>query len=126
MQFVRGGLDPTPNARLTWAGVFLIVALAWAAGAVNALGYLLLGGVFTSHMTGNTSDILLAFISGHGRASFGRLAALAGFFGGAVAGAVLIETHPKQSSARALGLEAVLLGAMTSLLWNSATASMLY
>ena len=43
-----------------------IAGLAWAAGVVDAAGFLLLGGVFTSHMTGNTAGAMLVFITGRG------------------------------------------------------------
>lgn len=109
------------NTQLTWAGVLVIAALAWAAGAVNALGYLLLGGVFTSHMTGNTSGALLALATGRGRAPLGLLVALSGFFGGGLAGAFLIETHPEQSSTRALWLEALMLAAAAAVTWQPAS-----
>lgn len=121
MQFVRGGLG-TPDTQLTWAGVLLIAALAWAAGAVNALGYLLLGGVFTSHMTGNTAGALLAFVTGHRPAPLGPVSALTGFFAGGVAGAFLIETHPDHSSTRALWLEALMLAAATASTWQPSPA----
>lgn len=123
IDFVHGGPDSATGTQLTWAGVVLIAALAWAAGAVNALGYLAVG-VFTSHMTGNTSGALLGFLSGHGRAPLARLAAVAGFFAGAIAGALLIETHPTQSSARALWLEALLLGGAASTMWHTTGSGM--
>lgn len=85
IQFVRGG-SQSSGTDLTRAGVLLIAALAWVAGTVNALGYLVLGGVFTSHMTGNTSSAVLVLLGGRGRLPIGGLCALAGFFAGALVG----------------------------------------
>lgn len=93
----------------TRAGIVIIVALAWAAGAVNATGYLMLGDVFTSHMTGNTSALALTVVAGRGAHAIARLLALVGFFGGALTGALLVETHREHNSAAALWLESALL-----------------
>lgn len=123
IRFVRGGSDAGSGTRLTWAGVLLVAALAWAAGTVNAVGYLLLGGIFTSHMTGNTSGALLVLITGRGRGAIGPLSALGGFFIGGIAGALLIETHPEHSSTRALWLEALILGAMAALTSHDTAAA---
>ena len=41
----------------------LLLTLAFAAGYVDALGYLGLGGVFTANMTGNT--VLLGILLAH-------------------------------------------------------------
>jgi uncharacterized membrane protein YoaK (UPF0700 family) len=84
-------------------------ALAWAAGAVDALGFLLLDGVFTSHVTGNTTAVVLALITGRGSHPFERLLVLGGFAGGALVGALLVECHREHSAAGALLLEAALL-----------------
>lgn len=116
IQFVRGG-SASPGTDLTRAGVLLIAALAWVAGAVNALGYLVLGGVFTSHMTGNTSSSVLGLL-GRGRGPIGGLFALLGFFAGSLVGSLLIETHPEHSSTRALWLEALMLATGAVVLWN--------
>jgi uncharacterized membrane protein YoaK (UPF0700 family) len=86
-----------------------IGTLAWAAGAVDALGFLLLGGVFTSHVTGNTTAVVVAFLTGAAAHPTERLLALTGFGGGALGGALLIECHRHHSAVGALWFEAALL-----------------
>jgi uncharacterized membrane protein YoaK (UPF0700 family) len=98
----RKRLEPTA------AGVWFIAALAWIAGTVNALGYIVVGDVFTSHMTGNTSAVLIALITGRGDVTY-RLVAVVAFLSGATAGSVLIERHREHKAAGALWLEAALL-----------------
>jgi uncharacterized membrane protein YoaK (UPF0700 family) len=90
-------------------GVWFIAALAWIAGTVNALGYLVIGDVFTSHMTGDTSAVVIALITGRGSQIAHRLVAVAAFVFGVTAAAVLIERHREHSAAGALWLEAGLL-----------------
>jgi uncharacterized membrane protein YoaK (UPF0700 family) len=84
-------------------------ALAWAAGAVDALGFLLLDGVFTSHVTGNTTAVVVALITARGSHPIERVLVLGGFAGGALIGALLVECHSEHSAAGALLLESVLL-----------------
>jgi len=93
----------------TRAGVWFIAALAWIAGTVNALGYLVIGGVFTSHMTGDTSAVLIALVTGRGTQIAHRLVAVVAFVVGVTAAALLIERHREHSAAGALWLEAALL-----------------
>ena len=51
----------------------MILILAWAAGSLDAIGYLGLGHVFTANMTGNAVLLGLALGQGYG------VAALPGF-----------------------------------------------
>lgn len=53
-QFNRIRRPPNPLPAHTKA--FLAMAMAWAAGFVNVVGWLFLYHVFTAHMTGNTSS----------------------------------------------------------------------
>ena len=102
--------------RTTERAVF-IAGLAWAAGVVDAAGFLLLGGVFTSHMTGNTAGAMLVFITGRGSHGLDRAIVVAAFAAGALGGAVLIERHREHSAAGALWLEAGLLLCATVVTW---------
>lgn len=69
----------------------LLLALAFAAGYIDALSYLGLGHVFTANMTGNTVllGIALAELDGGAIARSGF--ALAGFLTGAAVGAWFVE-----------------------------------
>ena len=71
--------------------VTLAVVLSAAAGYIDAVGYLYLGGRFVSFMSGNTTE--LAASAAHGDWSVVRLvAALLGcFFAGTVLGALLVR-----------------------------------
>jgi uncharacterized membrane protein YoaK (UPF0700 family) len=102
---------PTTGGKpeVTTAGAMLIAALAWAAGVVNATGYLAFGSLFTSHMTGNASSAVLALVAGRGDQTAARILVIAAFFVGALGGALLVERHRSRSAAGALWVEAALL-----------------
>ena len=104
---------------------FFVSALAWAAGAVDALGFLLLDGVFTSHVTGNTTAAVLALITGKGSHPIERLLVLGGFAAGALGGAILVERHREHSAAGALVLESALLVGAVALLQSEPRSSVL-
>ena len=69
----------------------LLLALAFAAGYVDALSYLGLNRVLTANMTGNTVLLALSFAQLDGGAELRSSLALAGFLGGAAAGAWTVE-----------------------------------
>lgn len=77
-----------------WFEIMLIL-LACVAGSLDVISYYKLDHVFTANMTGNT--ILLGLSIGQGKvaSSLHSLAALAGFFTGAVIGAFIIENTKK-------------------------------
>ena len=74
----------------------LLLALAFAAGYIDAVSYLGLSRVFTANMTGNTVllGIALAQLDGDAAARSGL--ALAGFLAGAAAGAWIVERDHSQ------------------------------
>lgn len=69
----------------------LLLALAFAAGYIDALSYLGLGRVFTANMTGNTVLLGIALAELDGDAIRRSSLALAGFLAGAAAGAWIVE-----------------------------------
>jgi uncharacterized membrane protein YoaK (UPF0700 family) len=77
-----------------WFDVMLIL-LASVAGSIDVMSYYRLNHVFTANMTGNT--ILLGLSIGQGKlaSSMHSLVALAGFFSGAFAGALIVENKKK-------------------------------
>ena len=85
--------------------------LAWVAGDIDSFGYLSLGHVFITHVTGNTATWAIAMVQGPVHEAIQRALVIAVFFVGALAGAALVHTadDPRQIS-RALLVEAVLLG----------------
>jgi uncharacterized membrane protein YoaK (UPF0700 family) len=68
-----------------------LLALTWAAGNVDAIGYLGLGRVFTANMTGNTVLLGLHLGQEQGGAALRSLLALLGFGVGLVMGALIVE-----------------------------------
>jgi len=96
----------------------LVLLLAWAAGSVDAIGFLGLGHVFTANMTGNT--VLLGLSLGEGRslAALANVIALAGFSLGVALGALIVERDGNKGEwdrrvTSALFLEALMLAAFT-------------
>jgi uncharacterized membrane protein YoaK (UPF0700 family) len=103
----------------------LLLALAFAAGSVDALSYLGLGRVFTANMTGNTVLLGVAVAEGGGSDAVRALIALGGFCVGGVVGMVLIGAR-KAAWPRltwpVFALEAVALGGLLAV-WQVAGAS---
>lgn len=99
--------------------------LTATAGWVDAVGYLTLGGFFLSFMSGNTTQIGVAF--GAGTLSLLPLGIVAAFFVGAVSGALLSAISAAHGRAAVLAFVTVLLGAsLAALLGREAgTAAML-
>jgi uncharacterized membrane protein YoaK (UPF0700 family) len=100
----------------------MLLLLTWAAGSMDAIGYLGLGNVFTAMMTGNT--VLLALAIGEGRllGVLRSALALAGFVAGALVGAVVAERGDKRepwpaSVTAALAIEACVL-ALFTVIWS--------
>lgn len=77
-----------------WFEIMLIL-LSCVAGSVDVMSYYRLGNVFTANMTGNTILLGLSIGQGNVASSLQRIAALAGFFTGALAGAYIMENTKK-------------------------------
>ena len=73
----------------------MLVLLACVAGSVDVMSYYRLGNIFTANMTGNTILLGLSIGQGNVASSLQRIAALAGFFTGALIGAYIIENKKK-------------------------------
>jgi uncharacterized membrane protein YoaK (UPF0700 family) len=92
----------------------LLLALAFAAGYIDALSYLSLGRVFTANMTGNTVLLGMALAQLNGEAAVRSGLALGGFLAGAALAAWLVERdhsphHWPPAVTHALMLEGVIL-----------------
>ena len=72
----------------------LLLLLAGAAGAIDAISYLGLGRVFTANMTGNTVLLGLALVQADHQEALRASLALVGFLGGATLGAWIVEKGP--------------------------------
>ena len=69
----------------------LLLLLACAAGAIDAISYLGLGRVFTANMTGNTVLLGLALVQADHQEALRASLALVGFLGGGALGAWVVE-----------------------------------
>jgi uncharacterized membrane protein YoaK (UPF0700 family) len=76
----------------------LLLLLACAAGAMDAISYLGLGRVFTANMTGNTVLLGLALVEADYQETLRASLAFVGFLGGGALGAWIVEKE------RAVGL----------------------
>jgi uncharacterized membrane protein YoaK (UPF0700 family) len=76
--------------RLEW----ILYATAFAAGAVDIIGFTNLGGVFASAMTGNLALLAYHAAQGNSRSAIGSVIALAGFIAGCVMGFRLRRGRP--------------------------------
>jgi uncharacterized membrane protein YoaK (UPF0700 family) len=105
----------------------LLVVLAFAAGAIDAISFLGLDEVFTANMTGNLVLLGLALGQGEFSALWHSAAALGGFVLGAAAATVIVDTGTSDEGGAvwprrvtvALALECGLLGAF-AIAWASA------
>ena len=101
----------------------MILVLAWAAGSLDAIGYLGLGHIFTANMTGNTVLLGLALGEGQGVAALRSVVALGGFALGVAIGATIVSKDRDRmdwppSVTTALFLEGIVL-AIFSVAWHA-------
>lgn len=87
----------------------LALLLAALAGYVDSLGFLHLGGVFVSFMSGNTTRMAVKLAEGRWEAAAGVAAILVLFVLGAMVGALVAGGEGARSRSRVLALEALLL-----------------
>jgi uncharacterized membrane protein YoaK (UPF0700 family) len=90
--------QPVQHDRANESWAIQILLLTWAAGTVDAIGYLALHHVFTANMTGNAVLLGMALGQGQGLAALRNVLALAGFIAGAAIGALLV--HRRRISAQ--------------------------
>src|SRR6266404_5835251 len=93
-------------ARVEW----ILFATAFAAGAVDIIGFANLGGVFASAMTGNFALLAYHFAQGNTLSAIGSVIALIGFVTGCVIGFTLRRGRSAHVTVSLLlGTEAALL-----------------
>lgn len=88
---------------------WLALLLAALAGYVDSLGFLHLGGVFVSFMSGNTTRMAVNLAEGRWAAAAEVAAILGLFVLGAMIGALVASGQGARSRSRVLALEALLL-----------------
>lgn len=98
--------------RIAW----ILFATAFAAGAVDIIGFANLGGVFASAMTGNLALLAYHFAQGNTLSAIGSVIALIGFLSGCIIGFTLRRGRSAHLTVSLLlGSEAVLLLLFASL-----------
>jgi uncharacterized membrane protein YoaK (UPF0700 family) len=100
--------------RVEW----ILFATAFAAGAVDIIGFANLGGVFASAMTGNLALLAFHIAQGNARSAIGSVIALVGFVMGCVTGFMLRRGRSERTTVN------LLLGAETGLLLLFASNAM--
>src|SRR5882757_10637307 len=104
-------MPQTPQNSLRTARVgWILFATAFAAGAVDIIGFTKLGGVFASAMTGNFALLAYHVAEGNTLSAIGSVIALAGFVAGCVIGFSLRRGRSERTTIN------LLLGTETGLL----------
>src|ERR1700730_19178260 len=101
-------------ARVEW----ILFCTAFAAGAVDIIGFTNLGGVFASAMTGNLALLAFHVAKGNARSAIGSVIALVGFVMGCVIGFMLRRGRSGRTTVN------LLLGTETGLLLLFASNAM--
>ena len=78
----------------------LAVALAWVAGYVDAVGYILLFGLFTAHMSGNTVRLGVDLGRGDASEALARAVPIGVFVIGVALGTLLVELAARDRFSR--------------------------
>ncbi len=95
---------------LTAPDRWLALLLAALAGYVDSLGFLHLGGVFVSFMSGNSTRLAVSLAEGRWQSAGAVAGVLALFVLGAMIGALVAGGEGARSRSRVLAVEACLLG----------------
>lgn len=104
-------------------GAAKIGVLAWIAGQIDTFGYLSLGQVFVTHMTGNTGVLAISIVEGRWAEALHRGVVIPFFVVGAACGAAMVEASaPPRQVARAFAAEALLLVVLAAIGWGGGGA----
>lgn len=103
-------LQQTPAETAILRVDWILFSTAFAAGAVDIIGFTNLGGVFASAMTGNFALLAYHVAQNNSRSAIGSIVALAGFVAGCIAGFVMRRGRTERNTLELLlGAEMVLL-----------------
>lgn len=98
------------NTRDSLRTVWILFATAFAAGAVDIIGFAKLGGVFASAMTGNFALLAYHVAKGNTLSAIGSVIALLGFVSGCLIGFTLRRGRSDRTTVSLLlGVETILL-----------------
>ena len=87
----------------------LACALSALAGYVDGIGYLHLGGLFVSFMSGNSTRLGVTLAAGHWSSAVEAFGLIAGFVTGAACGSLIVSRRARLSQCWVLLTEALLL-----------------
>jgi uncharacterized membrane protein YoaK (UPF0700 family) len=109
-----------PSSRKTLTALSALTLATGLVDAVTVLGM----GVFAANMTGNIVFLGFSLGGAPGYSVIGSLAALVGFLLGAWIGGFIVTDQPSpRATGRALGLQAVLMGASALVAWLAGAGS---
>src|SRR5215468_588805 len=94
----------------TSRNIILACALSSLAGYVDGIGYLHLGGLFVSFMSGNSTRMGVSLAAGQWRPALEAFGLIVLFVVGAAAGSLIVLGHGKHRQPWLLLAEAALLG----------------
>src|SRR6201996_8777028 len=97
------------------SNIALACALSALAGYVDGIGFLHLGGLFVSFMSGNSTRMGVSLAAGNWPAAGEAATLIALFVLGAACGSLIVLGRGRYSQSRVLLIEAVLLAAAASL-----------
>ncbi|MGV2980778.1 YoaK family protein [Camelimonas sp. ID_303_24] len=108
----------SPTDRLPVVGqIALLLGQVALAGCVDAIGWLLLGGLFVSFMSGNSTQLAVALADGKWLLAGRSAAVLASFFMGVFIGALWRELSRHSAQVGLFALVALALGLSFLLVW---------
>ena len=90
-----------------------VVILALSAGAVDAIGFLTLFGVFTAHLSGDTTKLAIDLGRGNvGADAFARVAVIVAFVMGVIVGVAVVSASARRTRGLMIGELACLVALM--------------
>lgn len=115
---------PSPIDRLSHPQqVVLLLSQVALAGCVDSIGWLLLGGLFVSFMSGNSTQLAVALASGQWEWAARVGCVLGAFFAGVFAGALMRENTRSGSHALLFAVAAAVLGAALAMVRESGVST---
>jgi uncharacterized membrane protein YoaK (UPF0700 family) len=117
---------PSHGFEKHWPKIFVALALTFASGLVDIIGYLGVFHLFTAHLTGTTVQLGHSLITRNWMNLLSAAVIVASFVCGSIFGRVVIETgsriHVRKIASVTLAMEAILLTYLADMAVRSAAA----
>lgn len=104
MTAVTSSTPGEEERKLSQRHSWIAFALAGIAGSVDAIGYLLLGKIFTSHMSGNTVAMAMPVATKNWAESWRHFEPIIAFFVGVVLGLAAVDALARMKASRLFGI----------------------